>query len=99
MTMKLLPCPFCGGDATEETGFTDNVNKIPVYYICCQNCTAQAEGAMAWNTRAMPAALTGIGQAELDAVRIASMHNALDPYCDHLARVANTLEAMIGAVK
>lgn len=50
---KLLPCPFCGGEA-ELTGF-----NAPEYWVWCPSCKASTgahtgkENAIeAWNTRA-----------------------------------------------
>jgi len=50
---KLLPCPFCGGEA-ELTGF-----EAPEFWVWCPNCKASTDahtckgGAIAaWNTRA-----------------------------------------------
>ena len=61
----LLPCPFCGADATEEQGITDNVTRKPVYYVCCTECNAQNEGVQAWNNRAI---LTNLLSAHADVL-------------------------------
>ena len=51
--IKLLPCPFCGGEA-ELTGF-----EAPEYWVWCPNCKASTDAHTgkqsainAWNTRA-----------------------------------------------
>lgn len=56
---KLLPCPFCGGEAIQETGerivWYDESEEFECVH--CTNCKASVEGKTveevikAWNTR------------------------------------------------
>ena len=57
MTEKLLPCPFCGGEAHVEQHGTHRQSCI----IACESCNCRLEtgeeGSMcgtAWNRRAAP---------------------------------------------
>ena len=53
-TTELLPCPFCGGEATVE-----RIGKSGYYYVACNtayccdfgNFDTEAESIAAWNTR------------------------------------------------
>ena len=54
-TTELLPCPFCGGEATVE-----RIGKSGYYYVACNTAyccdfgkfDTEAEAILAWNTRA-----------------------------------------------
>lgn len=57
---KLLPCPFCGGEADcNNTGVNDKDGN-PIWWVECISCGANVEGdnnsekaaTKAWNTRA-----------------------------------------------
>ena len=43
---ELLPCPFCGGEAV--TNIPPPRNRVE----CAGDCSATADNAVAWNTRA-----------------------------------------------
>ena len=52
---KLLPCPFCGGEATTYVAYDDG------YYVCCDECgcglpvyITEADAIEAWNKRTPP---------------------------------------------
>lgn len=47
---ELKACPFCGGDASEETAMTANVGGKPFRYIICTECSGQSD-FHDWNTR------------------------------------------------
>lgn len=53
MTDKLFPCPFCGGDASLETGVTADVGGSEIRYVTCVDCSAQAD-PHDWQTRPSP---------------------------------------------
>jgi Lar family restriction alleviation protein len=58
--LKLLPCPFCGGDAT--IGANEYYDGANTFYIYCTSCGVQQmttkirtdEAIAAWNRRAQP---------------------------------------------
>ena len=47
---KLLPCPFCWGSASLETGVTADIGGEEVHYVTCMECSAQAD-PHDWQTR------------------------------------------------
>ena len=57
--IKLLPCPFCGGEAIQEAGERIVCYDEYEYFECvhCTNCKASVEGETVeeavnkWNTR------------------------------------------------
>ena len=60
---ELLPCPFCGGEATIYPSYDTTENEIDGWFIGCEHmkCTGhpetdqfftKAEAIEAWNTRA-----------------------------------------------
>ncbi|MGE8143027.1 Lar family restriction alleviation protein [Novosphingobium sp. NPDC080210] len=93
----LLPCPFCGGDATPDYS---NIEGEAAYHFHCQNgdCPAwpnvqgytEAEAIAAWNTRAAAPALMAEG-ARLERERIVDWLKS----CPH--PVAITIRAAIEA--
>ena len=58
--LKLLPCPFCGGEAT--VGANEYYDGANTFYTYCTNCGVQQittkirtdEAISAWNRRAEP---------------------------------------------
>lgn len=62
-TLRLVPCPFCGGDVINTS--SQEMTKGPAYYWHkCETCGAESEGdygedvaVAAWNRRAAPASL------------------------------------------
>lgn len=59
--LRLVPCPFCGGDVINTR--SQEMTKGPAYYWHkCETCGAESEGdygedvaVAAWNRRAAPA--------------------------------------------
>lgn len=60
---KLLPCPFCGGEAELHPTYDMDTGEMDGYFVICRNknCTVwpetdeyltEAEAIAAWNTRA-----------------------------------------------
>lgn len=49
--VELKPCPFCGGDASQEWS-RDATGEFS--YITCTECSGQADHPQTWNTRATP---------------------------------------------
>jgi Lar family restriction alleviation protein len=62
MSDKLLPCPFCGGEAREYTWTSDNRPYNEWHEISCEVCSGstctyntEEEAIAAWNQRWMGA--------------------------------------------
>ena len=62
MSYKLLPCPFCGGEAEIHETYDMETNEVDGYFVWCNNkececrpetntCFTEAEAVAAWNTR------------------------------------------------
>jgi Lar family restriction alleviation protein len=60
--VELLPCPFCGGEASGYPRFDDANSSTPGCYIVCHKCDVSpdgcyrkadewAEAVTIWNTR------------------------------------------------
>ena len=56
MQNKLLPCPFCGGEA--EVNYNESTSLIPFFIVLCRECGCKQSGSIskeavinAWNTR------------------------------------------------
>lgn len=56
---ELKPCPFCGGKAMIDYGFSSSLNASGVFaYVFCEQCrvsgsrhTSEEQAKKAWNTR------------------------------------------------
>jgi Lar family restriction alleviation protein len=73
---KLLPCPFCGGEAGIERTGTPRQSCI----VACVNCGARHESGdeaqfsgASWNRRTQPAQLPKL--TDIEALRIGAMHS------------------------
>lgn len=56
MTDKLLPCPFCGGEAKVKDGGPGNKYAQCVKCYACTDDHVHERAISAWNARAIPAA-------------------------------------------
>lgn len=70
VSVELLPCPFCGGEAME-------IERYGFHEVCCLPCTAavqaktEAEAIAAWNTRPSQPPV-------MDVERVAFVENLVD---------------------
>lgn len=79
MTERLLPCPFCGGEAIRCGNNEDN----PRHWIMCRNCHACPGGDVpdrlaaetAWNTRAATADVDAAAAIVLGAAVLTRIEN------------------------
>lgn len=105
-TNELLPCPFCGGEATVE-----RIGKSGYYYVACNTAyccdfgrfDTEAEAIAAWNTRATHGTLTAEqvseaahGHYELRMVRDVDGLDVPQVVFDWQA-IANGLNAKLGS--
>lgn len=74
--LRLVPCPFCGGDVINTR--SQEMTKGPAYYWHkCETCGAESEGdygedvaVAAWNRRAAPASPLPGGGLPADVMRL-----------------------------
>lgn len=77
---ELKPCPFCGGESTENRDISNS--------IYCKKCFAEIDtDCVDWNTRPIEDALHA-RIAELDA-EVTKGHELQDAYCDRIAELEN----------
>lgn len=102
---KLLPCPFCGGEAKGAGACSADLGipgDIEIYSIDCQSddCTAtlmldtKAQTIAAWNTRA-PADLRSALEAETSAAAWVNSIPGVRPSDQFIAADRRALESMV----
>lgn len=87
---KLLPCPFCGGEAEESVG---RKGEQPWRYIECIVCSAMADPDV-WNRRHTAHAVDRGLMAEARAA-IQERCDALDYMSDETAELLKRLDAAL----